>query len=152
MLKSFAFRSFTAASLLLGGSMAVGASRAQAQWTTEPRADPIECSSWMTTYNGGMCRVEHFNQAPSVVVRPAGPALQLGQGLTGINTGANTNAAPITSGSEAGGGGGSASSGGTGGGGSSAGGGGAGGASGSGGSGSSGGSGGSGGGGGSGGQ
>src|SRR3954452_22370718 len=112
MLKSFAFRSLTAASLLLGGSMAVGASRAQAQWTTEPRADPIECSSWMTTYNGGMCRVEHFNQAPSVVVRPAGPALQPGQGLTGINTGANPNAAPITSGSEAGGGGGGASAGG----------------------------------------
>src|SRR3954467_10783146 len=125
MLKSFAFRSFTTASLLLGGSMAVGASRAQAQRTTEPRADPIECSSWMTTYNGGMCRVEHFNQAPSVVVRPAGPALQLGQGLTGINTGANTNAAPITSGSESGGGSGTASSGGSGGGGTSAGGGGA---------------------------
>src|SRR4051794_7714957 len=125
MLKPFAFRSLAAASLLLGGSIAVGASRADAQWTTEPRADPIECSSWMTTYSGGLCRGEHFNQAPSVVVRPAGPALQPVQGLTGINTGANTNASTITSGSEAGGGSGSASSGGTGGGGSSAGGGGA---------------------------
>src|SRR3954467_3739330 len=124
MLKRFAFRSLAAASLLLGGSMAVGASRAEAQWTDQPRADPIECSSWNTTYNGGMCRTEHFNQAPAVSIRPAGPALQPGQGLTGINTGANTNASPITSGSEAGGGG-ASSSGGTGGGGSSAGGGGA---------------------------
>jgi hypothetical protein len=113
MLKRCAFRFLTAASLLLGSSIAVGASQADAQWTTQPRADPIECSSWNTAHNGGMCRVEHFNQTPSVSIRPAGPALQLGQGLTGINTGANTNAAPITSGSEAGGGSGSASSGGS---------------------------------------
>ena len=101
-MKRFAFRSLIAALLVLGGSIAIGASRADAQWNTSPEPPPIACSSWQTAHTGGLCRVEHFNAAASTV--PAGPSIRVqpGQGLTGISPGSSTNTPTITSGGGAG--------------------------------------------------
>src|SRR5262249_36063802 len=114
-------RSAAIGALLLTAGAGLGAGRVHAQWNTSPQAQPVECASWQTAYGGGLCREEHFNQtttgnsraATSVRVPSGVPAISpngqttgpRGTGLTGINTGTNTNASPITSGSEAGGGG-----------------------------------------------
>src|SRR5215217_5087734 len=106
MFKQLVARSVITGALVVGGASAVGAGSAHAQWNNSPQAQPIECSSWLTAYNGGMCRVEHFNQAATGTGRavtsvavPAGSPMMgpggTGRGLTGINTGANTNASPI---------------------------------------------------------
>ena len=63
MFKRLVARSVITGALIIGGASAVGVGRAHAQWNASPQAQPIECSSWMTTYGGGMCREEHFNQA-----------------------------------------------------------------------------------------
>src|SRR5262245_14154951 len=120
-------RSVLIGALLLSAAANLGTSSVHAQWNTSPQAQPVECASWQTAHGGGFCREEHFNQAgpsngragASVVIPAGAPAMNisgpntgvLGTGLTGTNTGANTNASPITSGSEAGGGGGANGSG-----------------------------------------
>src|SRR4051794_35237123 len=96
-------RSLTVAALLAGGTTLFTGSTTNAQWTQSPDTQPIECSSWQTTYSGGMCRAEHFNERPAVNVfnQTGTGSLSGAPGTIGVvvNSGAaasGPNAAPVT--------------------------------------------------------